>query len=46
MMDESSNMSINHQESLRWQFVFKEEQLKTLAINFYKIVSNNSEKIN
>ena len=42
MMDESSNMSLNRTESYRWHMVFKEDQMKNLALSFFTIVSKNS----
>lgn len=45
MMQQSSNMSISRVESLRWHMVFKEDQMKNLAMSFYTIVGNNSESV-
>jgi len=38
-------MSISRVESLRWHMVFKEDQMKNLAMSFYTIVGNNSESV-
>ena len=45
MMDMSSNMNLTRQDSLRWHLAFKEEQMKTLASNFFIMVGSNSQTV-
>ena len=45
MMDQSSNMTAYRNASLRWHFVFKEEQMKNLAASFFTIVAGSSSTL-